>query len=797
VDSQPTKAEVEEAIQELHDYLSDKLAPLMAADAVGLLIRYPSELLANHIHNWVGGQQLTSPLSDYLFHGARKVALMGEFNLVPRPSLAGYLISLGESLAAYCPEDDRELLKQNIERLARTEVSAVIAAPPNVLHKQEVPKAAPPSVAQKAVGRFALLLNRLRPLAAPDAPVEQRTQVASRFVSEAAVQARSVEDFNERLSPLKDVGIDTATDQLFKTLARSLPGWLLPQALAAKAAVPAPEQLDAMRKMVTLAPEPAEVGRRFREMVHAAVEQFNEGNLGRAASMFELAEKMISEQAVAPKFVDPLRTTGHEYLNAERLRRSAERVENRPHLRTVLRFFHQLRPEGLLKALDGEPKRDRRHQLLALLEVHEGDARAVVWEMLKSSIGPEAAEMDAFFQGNLVYLLRILQRPASASVEEEVDAAMRVCGRTSPAPVVKQVIAFLAATRHEKSERALMTYLKVFENMVLQPETAAYPPAEVETLLDRTCAALARYGSPRATRLLIDHGLKTEARLGATFMRLAEAGRLDLSSSRDLVERIVAAIRAELPKGGMLGFAQRSNDAKIHSLLMALAGTPLPEVRSLLEEVAARHKDKPYGETASKALGSLDAVGKPPAPAASMTGDLELFGLPNLLQMLSQSALTGLLNVMTADGKAQATLIFEHGLFRGGQNGIVLGEEALYQLLERPFPGTFAFVSRPDVSSHPRVSPPEDVLGLLMEGVRRHDEFTRAATLVADNARLKATGKPHTGVSDEDPDFATYIWGEVVKAKDVHACEASISSDSYRIRRLMAHWVEEGALAVA
>ena len=55
---------------------------------------------------------------------------------------------------------------------------------------------------------------------------------------------------------------------------------------------------------------------------------------------------------------------------------------------------------------------------------------------------------------------------------------MRTAGRDSPPPLVKQIIAYLAFTRHEKAERALITYLKVFENMLLEPETAAYPPAE-------------------------------------------------------------------------------------------------------------------------------------------------------------------------------------------------------------------------------------------------------------------------------------------------------------------------------
>jgi hypothetical protein len=125
---------------------------------------------------------------------------------------------------------------------------------------------------------------------------------------------------------------------------------------------------------------------------------------------------------------------------------------------------------------------------------------------------------------------------------------MRTAGKDSPPPLVKQAIAYLAATRHEKSERALITYLRVFENMLLQPETAVYSREDVETLLDRTSVALARYATPRAWRALVDHGLKAEATLGTPMARLVEAGRQDLSGSKDLVDRLIAAIRAEHPK---------------------------------------------------------------------------------------------------------------------------------------------------------------------------------------------------------------------------------------------------------
>jgi hypothetical protein len=782
---------LQEAVSELYQYLSDQKAPLMVADSIGMLLRYPPEFLAAQIEGWVAGQALAAPVADYLFHGARKVWLMGEFDLVPRDQLAKYLRELADELLLFCPETDRPLLKQNLERLGQT----VPTAGAGILHRQSGVEAAPPpapvsgpeSIQQRRMG---LLLEHLRPLAS--APAEQRTELASQFMTAAAVQSSSVKELEQHLAPLRQLGIDTQMEQVFRTLAQSLAGWVLQPVGGGPPPAVSHEQLQAMRQIVSLADDPEEAAKRFREMVHAAVEQFNEGHLGRAATMFDLAQRLAAEEKVKPVFVDAIRTQGHDYLDQAQLAKFAERAEYRAQLRTTLNFFTSLQPEGLLKSLDGEASRERRHLLLALLEAHEQAARSAAWELLKASV-EEGAKVDPFFQLNLVYLLRVIPRPEQASVEDEVNTVMRVSGRTSPPPVVKQVIAYLAHSHHDKAERALITYLKVFESMLLQPETAVYPAEELEMLLDRTCGALARYGTPRAWRLLIDHGLKGDPRLGAPYLRLAEAGHLDLSSSRDMVGRMIAALRAELPRSGLMGLVANKNEDKAVALIQGIAGTPLPEVREVLQEIARNYPNQSLGEAANKALTVLAAAGKAPAPP-SLTGDLELFGLPNLLQTIGQSQLSGILSVLTADGQPRASLLFEAGQFRGGELGAVKGQEAVYELLERPFPGMFAFVSRGDVASRKDAGPPEDLFPLLMEGMRRYDEFKQAAAVVPDNTKLKPTGKPHTSLEGEDGELSRRVWERVSPGGTPEECEAGIGTDSYHVRRMLAHWVAEGAL---
>lgn len=810
----PGRAELQEAVFDLQQYLSDRVPPLMVADSVELLVQQPPALLTSEIGSWVAHQRPAVPdlsVADLLFHAAKKVAMMGELDLVPKPAIERCLAGVAEGLVAQCPEEDRELLRQNLDRLRHSSLAGAAAEAVPILDRQpggEAARAAraaqtpPPTLspgAARGLRRLSLFLERLQPLAAGapvgGPPVEQRNEVASQFMTAAAVQASTAKELEEHLAPLREFGIDTTIDQVLRTLARTLPGWgSLPAAPGAGAPL-AGLQLNAMRQIVALAEAPEEAAKRFRELVHAAIEQFNGGNLGRAVTMFELAERLAAEQQVKPVFLEALRRGGHEYLDPERLRRFAERPDARPALRTILSFFDALRPEGLLRQVDGEPRRERRYQLLATLEAHGEAARAKAWEMLKAAVDRPETRPDPFFLGNLVYLLRVIPRPADAVVEEEVQVVMRAPGRDSPPPMVKQVLGFLAHTRHERSERALVTYLRLFESMLLQPATAAYPQPDIEMLLDRTCIALARYGTPRAWTALVDHGLKAEPRLGRSMARLVEAGRQDLSGSRDLVERVIAALKAELPRS-VLGFTVKKSHDRILWLIEALSGTPLPEVRAILQEIAGRYPGEEFAEAASKALANLGTGGRPAEPPAGLSGDLDLFGLPNVLQTLSQSQLTGVLSLMKVPGKVEASLLLEGGRFRGAQFANLRGAEAVYELFERPFPGTFAFVSRPDVTAQGPTAEPQGVLELLLEGVRRHDELKRAAALVPDQASLEPTGAAWTPLPDEDEDFIHLLWTTAASGTTPARCEAVTRTDSYRSRRLLAHWVEEGALRV-
>ncbi len=105
---QPTNPELQEALLEFQQYLSDAVPPLVVADSVQLLIKYPPDLILPSIRAWTaaqyrGGAGSTVPISDYLFHAVKKIHMMGEFKLVPREPLEAYLASLRAPILGLCP----------------------------------------------------------------------------------------------------------------------------------------------------------------------------------------------------------------------------------------------------------------------------------------------------------------------------------------------------------------------------------------------------------------------------------------------------------------------------------------------------------------------------------------------------------------------------------------------------------------------------------------------------------------------------------------------------------------------
>jgi len=218
------------------------------------------------------------------------------------------------------------------------------------------------------------------------------------------------------------------------------------------------------------------------------------------------------------------------------------------------------------------------------------------------------------------------------------------------------------------------------------------------------------------------------------------------------------------------------------------------------------------------------------APATTLSGDLEVFGLPNLLQSLADSGVSGTLSLADVEGGAVGTLLLESGKLRTAMVGALRGEDAVYQLFEKPVAGSFTLKSHRNETSgasgdakpaSAEGSPtafaatsagepasettdrgasgtpqaPVEIVPLVFEAMRRHDELRRARALVPDGLILKRTeSKPTEGPFEKDTRILRAVWTKVNSGATPEQCEAAVPVDAFRVRTLLAHWLEEGSL---
>ncbi|HKC11585.1 MAG TPA: DUF4388 domain-containing protein, partial [Vicinamibacteria bacterium] len=557
-------------------------------------------------------------------------------------------------------------------------------------------------------------------------------------------------------------------------------------------------ELQAMRRVIVLAEEPVEMTRRFRAMVYAAIEQFNAGNLERAVKMLDLAEGMIKEKMLEDGEVTTIRRRGHESLAQDLLRKFAEKPDLHEQMRRVLDFFpFGLGPLALLSELQAEKKRDRRRFLLALLEVHGAPARVAALEKLEAYRGG-GDDPGPYMLRNLVYLLRLLPRSSEESTDREIEllAHLGEPGRNPPF-LVREVITGLGGMKEAKAQEALVHLLGLFEaELARVAQGAEQEGGETSAILDRICSALARLGTPLAWNALIDHALGRRPERGPTLERLRDLSSQDLSVSPPVLARLLAELQASLPRG-VRRFMAVKNDPEIICIIDALSGTFTDEVVDAFQAMARRFAGHRFVPAAVRALEGFAARAKAaeasPVPVRE-SGDLGVFGLPSLLQRLSEKRTGGTLTLRNADRAMTATLGLEGGRVRNCQVGGLQSEEAFFQLLERPFAGTYSLSGR---SAEGGSSPPGflDLASVTAEGIRRYGGLQAARALVPDDALLEATGASPTTVPHE-PDYALVVnlWEKACAGVTPRQCEAAIAADSFRIRRALAHWVEEGAL---
>lgn len=807
--------DVRAAAFEFQRYLMDEIPPLNAFDSVQTMIAQPPQLLMKQVRTWALEQSRLQSvsMSDLLFHALKKVQLMSNLKLLDRAVLDAYLTTAIPLALQICPPGERELLQSNL--LALRDERSFTSATVDISRSQQQQQPAVSKVARAATDvvsrtarRLGLIIDRISRVlpkpaqAAPSAAAAAAEPVMaeptiSQLVTMAAGSSNTEEELEGYLQTLRPYAGDTQPSNLIKALASAIPAWDIP--IPAEAGLRPSPPVEAMRKIVTLTQNAMEVHKRLREMIMTAVEYFNSGSLGPAVSMLEVADVVVREKKIDQSTIDRIRTDAVEAINAEQLKKYAENRSKHPLLRKALATFPTLTKESLLQQLRGEERPERRRALLGLLEAWGAEGREAALVELEAELNRPADQIDTYYLRNVIYLLHRIPREADATVAKELELLTRSSARGQSIYVIKEAVIPMGQIKSDAAVKVLTTRLAEFEAILVRKDISMYPMDEMQKLLDRIVAALARIGTPAALLTIARHGMKPNPLLGDTRGRLAALSQHDLSFDEQTVTLLVNTIREDLPNK-LLGRILPKKQPPPVRLIEALSSTRSEVVEELFNEIAEKFPDQDVGRAATAALATLSSGGKQALQerSSALTGDLQFFGLPSLMQSLAENRATGIVTLTTKPSAQTAgKVLFVDGKFVEAQSRHLRGADALYQLLERPTIGTFAFVPQPSAAERAR-NEPHDVMGLLFEGIRRHDELKEMTMLVPDDMVLKATGmKPTPDPDEKDPAVVRDVWLKASSGKRVGELESEIAADPYRVRRLLARWIEEGSLQPA
>ncbi len=822
----------------LKRYLSDEIAPMIFANNASELFEVPVGVVVSELQSWIGDQFRGSSnmtAADLIFHAATKLHQLGVLELIPREDVAQFMDGLRPYLIELCPAEQRAGLQVNFGHLEKS--TSIAGSSTEVLHKSvqgpgggysgggypaapggavsghgpapvmSVPGMSVPAADPAALVRLNFLLDTLQKTVAqqagaPGHSAPQSASMLAHVVDEVASHADTSLELETQLGFLKELGVPGLSAGLIQQLGRSLPDWAPPAHETVSGAEPPAGAARAMRKVVKLSKDREELTQRFKELVTVAIEEFNGGSLGRAVTMLDLAGRMVDGGDIEAAIAEAVYSESLPTLDPAQLDVLADDPDKRLLLRRVLKFFPQLHPDRLIEQLVEGSDREVRLRLLKLLRAHGEAARSEAVHALDESVNsPQRKPSD--IERSLLYLMRAIPRTDDDTVDHEIDVLNRTSDLRESLPVIRESFTVLTLLRHPRAYGILSARVSELEDGLTATASIPLDAKESRLLLSNTIKQLCQEPDNDSLEIVITHGLKGTPQLGDTYSRLAPLGAKDLSDYPAQVVRLTDVISEELPRKflGMSVGAQRKA-LILEPLIAALAGTRSPEVQRLLAEIAKKHGDQPYGQKAAEAL---KGMGRPVAAAApaddsiTLSGDLGLFGLPNLLQNLADNRVTGTLNIVGSDGAKAASVGFAGGEMVSAAFGNLADDVAIYQMLERPVEGRFRFAAASGAAQEPgSAANARNVMGLLMEGMRRFDEFNRACSLIPDDAVYKPTGKKATDVKEDgDPKLAKEVWGRAARGAATAEVESELPIDAFRVRRLYEHWVTEGSLAPA
>jgi CRP-like cAMP-binding protein len=170
-----------------------------------------------------------------------------------------------------------------------------------------------------------------------------------------------------------------------------------------------------------------------------------------------------------------------------------------------------------------------------------------------------------------------------------------------------------------------------------------------------------------------------------------------------------------------------------------------------------------------------------------LSGNLEYFDLPTIIQTLATSERTGTLTITAHFEEVFAMLYFEAGKVLYATLGHLRGEEAFYQLSQSPVQDAFTFksgLSQGEFEDEEEIG--TTTMGLLMEAAHQQDELKVLKTTYTDPNRVfRPQTKALSWDDEETKSLAQEIWTRLHRGETIAQMVKEIPTCEYRIYKVL------------
>jgi CRP-like cAMP-binding protein len=309
-------------------------------------------------------------------------------------------------------------------------------------------------------------------------------------------------------------------------------------------------------------------------------------------------------------------------------------------------------------------------------------------------------------------------------------------------------------------------------------------PGELEVILDRgrmetytSGSTIFKIGDPSDAIYLIKSGVVEICRAKGEHEKMAVVAYLGEGDPIGEMAIMTGSSRASLAR-----VPQRAEILRIDKKVFIDLLNHIPELSMALLEVLSKRLE--------------DGLRKQRAAARyqHLSGNLEYFDLPTIIQTLATTERTGTLTITDQFEQVFAMLYLEAGKILYARLGHLRGEDAFYQLFQSPVQDAFSFKG----GLPPREFEEEEeigttTMGLLMEAAHQQDELMALKAAYSDPSRVFQPQGDALSWDDKDTSaLAQQIWDRVHRGETIAQMLGEVPMCEYRIYKVLSIMDEKG-----